>query len=151
MIAGQTALSDFKLKPQADGEATFLDDERERLDRLAWESREFTTWMYDDKERMTLTRTSVSLKGARRIVGTGKKSKKQFFLIREHWVAKAGESIEDEIPVQDLGELERMVEHEREYTKALQEGIAEGLLFDGRRYWWKFTYEDGEVTFTERA
>ena len=148
LTTDQKSLFDLNLKMvEPSSVSEFIDEVRQRLDKLVWYSEPRQTFYYDDNNRMKLTSLAFNLKGVRRV---DKKGKSLFFLQRYWHYSGLEECIEDEIPVGSINDLESCFEDERWESDTCR-NLPHDVLFDGHRYCWKFIKrENGTIIFTEK-
>jgi len=114
-----------------------------RLERLAWQSEPFNSFMYDEDDEPVLVKSTLHLKALRAF---SKKGTPHLYLARCVHCSHLDEPLDDIIACKDISELEQLFETEKEQVEF---GIANNVLFDGR-YWSKWQEEDGKVIFTEK-
>ena len=142
----QACLYDLGLKFA--GNNDFKDELKEQLDKLEWESESFVDFCYNDCEEMTLTNVITKLKGIRIF----EKNKTKFYLQRTSILEKFGiDEVSDSIKCKDISELEQLLQSEKDLIEWKIKIFKEGLIWDGRRYCWKFKYENKKLYFTKKA
>jgi hypothetical protein len=148
MADSQINLFDMGLKTAQKSEAEdFTDTAAETLKKLSWYSERMQTFYYDELENMKLTSVRLKLKGIRRLKKDGKF---EFALERSWFYSGLEECIEDEIKFGKIEELEELFEDEKYSFEQLRK-LPEDVLFDGRRYFWKFQKtQDGTIYFAEK-
>jgi hypothetical protein len=122
----------------------FEDELATRLERLAWQSEPFNSFMYDEDDEPVLVKSTLHLRALRTF---GKKGTPHLYLARQLRCSSIEEPIDDIIACKDISELEQIFETEKDQVEF---GIANKVMFDGHRYWWRWKEEDGKVIFTER-
>lgn len=145
------SLLDFTADEPGMNEIPFKDEARDRLDKIVFDSGYFVSWCYDEDEDMTLTKTRVIMRGERKDVGKGKNLKTKFYLAREFWLEKFNETLVDDICCKDLNELEEILETEKGNIAFAKRLFEKGIIFDGRRYCWKFEYNGKKLILTEKV
>ena len=144
----QQNLFDLGLKFTGEaGTEDFVDSAAERLKKLVWSSMPRQAFCYDEDDNRKLTLLSVELKGVRRL----KKNGKFEFALQRNWgYSGLEECIEDEVVCKDIEGLECMFENEK-WDFEQQALLPEDVLFDGRRYFWKFRKnDDNTIEFVEK-
>ncbi len=147
-ISKNKKLFDFKVdwkKPEP-----YKDEVKEKLEKLKFDSGYFVNWCYDSDEEMTLSKTRVWFETQRRLVGKGKNQKVKFFLITKQWWELFNDVLEMETDFKDIKSLEETLEYLKENIELAKEMIKKGIIFDGRRYWWKFEYVDKKLNLIEK-
>lgn len=143
----QVSLFDANLKfKEGNNLEEFKDETKKRLDKLEWHSPEKQTFFYDNEDNKKLTLLTVDLKGIRRL---NKKGKFEFVLERYWHYADLEECIADEVKHKKIEDLESCFSDEI----ALFESdlrLPKDVLFDGRRYCWKFKEIEKKVYFIEK-
>lgn len=132
----QNSLFDIGLK-FSHGRTTedFTDELGKRLNELRWDSTPRHGFIYDEYGSRKLSDITISLKCSRR---TKKNGKTELVLERGFTYSGIDDVFEDEIPCQKIEELESLFNGEKESFEA-ERALPKDVLFDGRRYCWKFT------------
>ena len=139
----QKSLFDLELKFAAT-DIPFLDEMGTRLERLAWQSEPFDSWMYNDNDEAVLIKATLHLRAIRTFP---RKGAPRLYLHRQTRCSHLDEPLDDIIACKDISELEQIFEAEQDQVEL---SIANKAMFDGHRYWWKWREEEGKVVFTER-
>jgi hypothetical protein len=127
------------------------DDELSKIKAISFDSEYFYNWCYVNDD-MFLSKTRINLSADKRLVGKGKNSKFKYFLLFSQYWKALDDVIFDEIECKTLDELINWYEHYKDNCEVAKELILKGIIFDGRRYWWKFNLgEDERVEFTRKA
>jgi len=144
----QVSLFDIDLKfKKGNSLEDFKDEAKDKLDKLEWHSPEKQTFFYSEPGNKKLSLLTLDLKGIRRI---NKKKKFEFVLLRHWHYSGLEECIDDEVKAKTIEDLEKCFENEISLFKS-DLYLPEDVLFDGRRYCWKFEKrEDGTIEFIEK-
>lgn len=148
MNDSQINLFDMGLKTsEKTGTEDFVDSAAEKLKSLEWHSELAQAFYYDEQDNRKLTLVTLELKAIRRL----KKNGKFEFVLQRYWhYSRLEECIEDEVLSNKIDDLESLFEDEK-YSFKQQRKLPNDVLFDGRRYLWKFKKnEDGTIYFIEK-
>jgi len=148
MVVLQKNLFDLDLKFSGrSGVEVFADSSAERLKRLVWSSGSRQDFYYDDLDNRRLALVSLVLKGLRRL----KKNGRFEFVLERRWsYSGLEECIDDEVCCSKIEDLEGLFEDEKSSFEVLR-ALPSDVLFDGRRYCWRFRKnDDGAVVFIEK-
>lgn len=147
MTDTQIGLFDMGLEASTKtGAENFIDSAGERLAKLEWHSESRKGLYYDELDYRKLCSLTVELKGIRKL---DKKGKFKFYLERYWHYSELEEIIADEVSCKNIDELEKVFESEKDNFECLR-SLPDDVLFDGRRYCWKFEVNDGIIYFTEK-
>jgi hypothetical protein len=147
-IAEQKSLFDLNLKMvDAPQNEQFVDDIRERLNKMEWLSLPRHTFSYDENDNLKFAYVSLSMKCDRRIKKNGKI---EYLLLRNFYYDSIDDLLDDEITFNKIEELEQMFLNEKESFES-ERLLPKDVLFDGHRYCWRFEiHNDGTVEFVEK-
>jgi len=149
MAEAQIGLFDMGLETSTEtGTENFIDSAGKRLAKLKWHSESRKDFYYDEADYRKLCSLKVEFKGIR-VPDKKTKGRSKFSLERYWQYSNLEEIIADEVQCKDIDELEKVFEAEKENFETLR-NLPDDVLFDGRRYCWKFKEYDGKVYFTDK-
>lgn len=125
-----------------------LIQQAKRLAKLKWLSESRKDFYYGELDYRKLCSLTVEFKGIRT---PDKKNKGKFkFYLERYWhYSNLEEIIADEVLCKDIDELEKVFETEKDNFECLK-NLPDDVLFDGRRYCWKFEVRYDKVCFVEK-